>query len=220
MRAALCCLVLAVMAAAPSGAQSRMAPPPPAGPAPVSVRGFGLIAGESFAASDTFDAVLGGSFQPFWGGGVGLIVHDNLFVDVTVSRFRKTGERAFAFNGQTFHLGIPLTVTVTPIEVSGGYRFQLPAHRWLVPYAGAGVGRYAYRETSDFSDGGEDVDVSHVGYLVVGGAEFRVHPWIGLGVDAQYTHVSGILGNGGISQQVGEDNLGGVAARLKVIVGR
>jgi hypothetical protein len=53
-----------------------------------------------------------------------------------------------------------------------------------------------------------------------GGAEFRLHRWIGVGVDAEYTHVPGILGQGGISQQAGESDLGGVAARVKLIVGR
>ena len=48
----------------------------------------------------------------------------------------------------------------------------------------------------------------------------RIHRWIIVSGDAQYTHVSGILGTGGISQQVGEDNLGGLAARFRLIIGR
>ena len=57
-------------------------------------------------------------------------------------------------------------------------------------------------------------------YLVNGGVEFRVHKWIGLSVDAQYTHVPDILGQGGVSKEAGETDLGGIAARFKVIVGR
>jgi hypothetical protein len=56
--------------------------------------------------------------------------------------------------------------------------------------------------------------------VVNGGAEFRVHQWVGLSVDVQYTHVPGILGTSGVSQQAGETDLGGVAARFKVVVGR
>jgi len=44
--------------------------------------------------------------------------------------------------------------------------------------------------------------------------------WIGLGVDVQYTRVTGLLGKAGTSQAFGEDDLGGTAARVKVLVGR
>jgi len=88
------------------------------------------------------------------------------------------------------------------------------------PYAAGGFGSYAYQETSSFADAGEDIDTRHFGYVVNGGAEFRLQRWVGLAVDVQYSHVPGILGNGGVSQQAGESNLGGVAARFKLVVGR
>ena len=56
--------------------------------------------------------------------------------------------------------------------------------------------------------------------LVVGGAEFRLHPWVRLGIDAQYTHISGILGVAGVSQAFDETNLGGTAVRVKILAGR
>jgi hypothetical protein len=71
-----------------------------------------------------------------------------------------------------------------------------------------------------FSNASENVDIRHVGELVVGGVEFRVHRYVGLSVDAQYTHIPGILGAGGISNIANESDLGGIAARFKVIVGR
>jgi hypothetical protein len=49
--------------------------------------------------------------------------------------------------------------------------------------------------------------------------EFRVSRWIGISGDAQYTYVPGILGIGGISQDANEKDLGGIAARVRVIVG-
>ena len=122
------------------------------------------------------------------------------------------------FDGQAFPLGIPLTARITPLEVSAGYRFR--ASPRIIPYAGAGVARYAYVETSDFADSGENVDATHTGYLVLGGVEFRAHRWIGVSVDVQYTQVTGILGSAGISKEFGEDNLGGTAVRVKVLVGR
>ena len=90
----------------------------------------------------------------------------------------------------------------------------------LVPYVAFGVGSYSYKETSDFSAAGEDVDTKHVGELVLGGLEFRVHRWVGLSFDGQFTHIPGILGTGGISKDVGESDLGGTAARIRVLVGR
>ena len=183
-----------------------------------SIRPFALGTVESFTAGDTFDAVFGRTYEPFLGGGVQVIVDQNYFVELSASRFRRTGERAFISNGQKFRLGIPLTATVTPFEATAGYRFKLSPRIW--PYAAAGAGIYSYQETSDFSDPGENVDARHVGFVANGGAEFRVHRWIGVALDVQYTRVPGILGQGGVSQQAGENDLGGVAGRVKVVVGR
>jgi opacity protein-like surface antigen len=158
--------------------------------------------------------------EPFLGGGLQFVDRGGVFIELTASRFKKTGQRAFRANNQNFGLGIPLTATITPLEVAGGYRLRLPGSPRLVPYVGAGVGSYGYKETSEFSDASENVDTRHTGYLAVGGAEFRLHRWIGVSVDAQYTHVLGILGTGGISQDAGEKDLGGIAARVKVLIGR
>ena len=202
---------LSLSLAAPAAAQD-----PPA----LSIRPFVMATEQSFAALDTFGATFDKTVFPFFGGGVQVVVNDGLFVELAASRFRQTGERAYLSGGKAFKLGIPLTATITPFEISAGYRFsvrQLPRVR---PYAAAGYGSYAYQETSDFAQPGEDVDTKHGGYLVNGGAEFRLHPWLGLAIDVQYTQVKGILGSGGVSQQAGESDLGGLAARLKLVVGR
>ena len=75
-------------------------------------------------------------------------------------------------------------------------------------------------EESDLAAAGDNVDARHVGYLVAGGAEIRVGQWLGLSGDLQYTHVPGILGKSGISQHYGEDDLGGLSLRFRVLVGR
>ena len=64
------------------------------------------------------------------------------------------------------------------------------------------------------------IDVRHAGLVVTGGAEVRVTRWIGVTGDVQYTHVTGILGSGGISKDLGESDFGGVAGRVRVIIGR
>jgi outer membrane protein W len=204
-------LMAGLAVAAPAAAQS---------PAAVSIRPFVMATAEAFAASDTFDASFGKKVFPFFGAGIQVVVADGFFVEIGVSRFRQTGERAYISNGTPFRLGIPLTATVTPLEITGGYRFRPRQQPRVRPYVAAGFGSYRYQETSSFAEAGEDVDVTHSGFVLNGGAEFRVHRWVGVAFDVQYSHVPGILGTGGVSQQAGETDLGGVAARLKLVVGR
>jgi hypothetical protein len=100
--------------------------------------------------------------------------------------------------------------------VTAGQRSQIAQRVFL--YTGFGVGSYRYQETSQFEDG--PFEKRHIGYLVAAGVEFRVSRWVGVSGDAQYTHVSGIIGTGGVSEQAGESKLGGIAGRFRVIVGR
>jgi len=204
-------LLIALATAVPAAAQTDR----------FTLRPYGMITEQAFSAQTTFDAVFGQAAYPFWGAGAELMLPHHIYVDVSASRFKKTGQRAFlGANGQILQLNIPLTATLTPFEITGGYRFQLRRRRKLTPFVGAGIGWYAYKETSSFSVAGEDVDLTHIGELVVGGVEFRVHRWISLSVDAQYTHIPGILGTGGISKEAAETDLGGIAGRFKFIVGR
>jgi len=223
--------VVAVLAAAtPVFAQRPVQPSPSPSPSPttgVQFRPFAVLTVERFTASTTFDATLDSAFQVLWGGGLQVTTRKNWFVDVSVTRMSRNGQRAFVDeNGQEFRLAVPLHATLTPVEVSVGRRFPIrrrPTRRrrlTVIPYVGAGVGVYRYTESSDFSVAGEDVDSTHVGYLVLGGAEFRVSKWVGITADAQYTRVPGILGKAGVSQQVGESDLGGIAGRVRVILGR
>ena len=212
-------VVLALALAPPAAAQTRRT----VGggqPARISFRPFVMATGERLAAKNTFQAAFGQSFEPFWGAGLQLALRDGLFVEVSASRFKKTGQRAFRASGKNFGLGIPLTATITPFEVTGGYRFRLARWPRVVPYLGAGVGSYGYKETSDFSESSENVNTRHAGYFGVAGAELRAHRWVGVGVDVQFTHITGILGQDGLSKDAGENDLGGIAARVKIMVGR
>lgn len=204
-------LALTAGLAGPAAAQRRS-------PQTILIRPFVMGTEQSFAAVDTFDATFGRTYDPFFGGGVEVVLFDRYYIELGASRFRQTGQRAFRNAGQVFHLAIPLTATITPLEISGGYRFHLSPR--VVPYVGAGFGSYAYTETSSFADTGENVDTHHAGYSVTGGSEFRVHRWVSIGADVHYTHVPGLLGMGGISLDAGETDLGGVAGRFKVIVGK
>jgi hypothetical protein len=189
-------------------------------PPAVEFRPFVLATAQRFAARTTFNAAFGSPSAAFFGGGLQVATRSGLFVDLAVTHLSKTGQRAFVNNGEIFQLGIPLQVTITPVEISGGYRLKLPGHARIVPYVGGGVGWYKYNETAEFASGDDNVRTTHAGFLFVGGAEIRLQRWISAAADAQYTAVPGILGQGGLSKDVSENDLGGVAARIRVILGR
>jgi len=54
----------------------------------------------------------------------------------------------------------------------------------------------------------------------MGGLECRLNRWVAVAGDGQYRSVPGIFGQSGLSKDAGEDNLGGIAARLRVILGK
>jgi opacity protein-like surface antigen len=184
----------------------------------LSVRAVGSVAAERFSAGTAFEAVSGSSVGALFGGGV-RVTYGRVFGEVSVSRYRTSGQRAFVSGGESFQLDIPLTVTLVPVEIAAGYRFKGPRPT-VTPYIGAGVGVYRYTETSPAADPGEEVSARNTGWLALGGLEFRIRKWMALGAELQYSHVPGILGSGGLSLESGEANVGGVTARFKIILGR
>jgi opacity protein-like surface antigen len=201
------CLLFGLALAVPAAAQDES----------LSIRAFALGTVQQFTAIDTFDAVFGRTYEPFLGGGL-QVLQGSYFLELTASRFNQTGQRAFINGGQKFRLGIPLTAKITALEATAGYRYRLSSR--VLPYGAAGIGLYRYQENSTFDEAGENVDARHTGLILNGGAEFRVARWVGVAADVQYTRVPGILGNGGVSRQANENDLGGIAGRLKVIIGR
>jgi len=184
----------------------------------LSFRPFLMFAEQKFVATQTFEATFGQATQSFWGGGLNITSDDRYYLELSASRFDKTGTRAFLFDGTAFDLHIAQRVTITPLEIAAGYRF----HRWdkVLPTLGGGVGVYKYKQASDFSSDAENVDTQHAGLIVEGGVEVRLHRWLGVAGDVHYTYVPGILGDAGFSKDVGEKDLGGLSARVKLIVGK
>jgi opacity protein-like surface antigen len=190
-------------------------------PASAQIRGFADVGSTTFAATESFETILGTATGVVFGGGIEVMLPKNIFASVRASRFRKTGERVFVTEGgERFGLGIPATITVTPIEFTGGYRFD---RGWrVVPYAGGGFGRHRLRETSEFATDEENVEESFNGYHVLGGAEFRVAQWIGAAGELQWATVPDALGQdpNGVSNHFDETNLGGLTFRAKFVIGR
>ena len=230
MNGATTAILLALGFASPAAAQTptrpparpaprRVLPPLPAEP-PISFRPYVMGAENAFAAVETFKAVFGKSYAPFFGGGLQVTFHGKYYVEVGASRFQQTGQRVFHANGQDFGLGIPLTARITPLEITAGYRFRPRSMPRLRPYMGAGLTSYAYEERSDFGEPGEGLETRHWGLVGVGGVEFRVHKYVGISADGAVAHVPGILGQAGVSKDIGESDLGGISARIRLIIGR
>jgi opacity protein-like surface antigen len=184
------------------------------------LRGFADVGSRTFTATDSFTAILGSDRGVVFGGGVEAVLPGRVFVSVRASRFRETGERVFIFNGEQFDLGIPTTITVTPVELTGGYRFDFG--RRLIPYAGAGVGWHKYTETSQFAEESETVDARHTGFQLLGGAEFGFARWIAAAAELQWATVPDALGEdpNGVAAEFDETDLGGLTFRVKIVIGR
>jgi opacity protein-like surface antigen len=215
-------LLLAAPDASAQGAGAQRRPPAPPPPAPsIAVRGFFDVGGTVFTAKDSFEAIFGSSSGPIYGGGGEVALRQGWFFGGRVARIAKDGQRVFVSGGEVFDLGIDTTVTITPIEFTGGYRLSAPRRR-VIPYVGGGIGTYRYREESEFAAEDDDVDESFTSYHVLGGAEFRITRWLGVAGEAQWTTVPDAIGQnpGSVGAEFDETNLGGSTFRVKVVIGR
>jgi opacity protein-like surface antigen len=124
------------------------------------------------------------------------------------------------FERTVFDLNEPATITITPVEVSAGYRSTRRTR--LVPYLGGGIGWHKYHETSAHSTDADEVHATFTGYQVLGGAEVPLRKWMALAAEAQFASVPHALGENpsGVSSVYSERNLGGFTFRMKVVVGR
>jgi opacity protein-like surface antigen len=176
----------------------------------------------SLTAKDSFKATLGDSSGVVFGGGGEVTTRMGVFFRADVSRFKEDGERVFVSGGQVYPLDIPLTVTMTPIEFTGGYRFfthRRPGQRGglrILPYVGGGVGVLRYKEESKFDQAGEQVDESFTSYHVLAGVDVPVTRRIAAGVEYQHRWVRDAIGAGGVSQDFNETDLGGDTVRAQV----
>jgi len=181
----------------------------------IGVLGFGEFGYARFAAHQSFQAVTGSSGDGFLGAG-GEVRVGNLFVNASVNRFTAGGQRVYVTDGQVFKMGVPVNITLTPVAVTAGWRF---AHDRTTPYFGGGIGRIHYQERFSFADTNENVDETFSSYHVVGGVEFR-NGWVATGFEVQYSRVPDSIGVGGASAAFQESDLGGVVARIRILVGR
>jgi len=183
---------------------------------PIGVLGFGEFGYARFAAQQSFQAVTGQGGDAFVGAGGEVRVGPGFFANASINRRSGSGERVYVTAGEVFKLGVPLTVTLTPIAVTAGWRFTYDR---MTPYVGAGVGRIRYQEHFSFEGTGEGVDSQFASYHVLGGVEVR-NGFLATAFEVQYSRVPDSIGVGGASAAFHETDLGGVTARVRVPIGR
>jgi hypothetical protein len=220
---------------APATPAPRPAPPQAARPrttAQASSRPWrirGLVGGDLLSASafETFSAILDTyTFTGLTAGAEisGGALPGNLFARVGFASFSAEGQRVFIVDGVSYGTGIPLTVTMKPIQIGGGVRlpiFGQPSAQnrsflsRLTPYAGAGVVLMTYQEVSDFADDGDNDAERYNGLSLFGGVDVSLTRILGVALEAEYRQISG-FGTGGVSEAFGEDQLGGTSFKFMV----
>ena len=182
------------------------------------VRGFGHGGGMLFSASDSFKAIFGRSVNSIYGAGAQVVLPSGIFVQGSIDQFRHTGTRALVSGSQVFTVDVPNRVTLTPLQVTVGYRdYNLPK---VATYAGGGVGWHRFQEESPTVPGADSFTQRKMGYHVLAGAEVPVARWVWVAGEVQWATVPKGLGETGVSAVFGEDDLGGTTFRVKFLIGR
>lgn len=214
-RIAIASAAIAILLALPRAAAAQTAFTAP------GIEGYATFGNITFAAAESFETITGSSSGWLVGGGVRIgLGLGGLFFDVGAWRFRTEGERVFIYDDEVFPLGIPVDIAVTPLEISGGWKFRLRRLPKFVPYVAAGFTSLQYQETSDAAMTGENADASYSGYHLIGGAEYKVRRWLGVGGEASWTTVPDAIGDSGVANRFSDSDLGGTTLRLKVTIGQ
>ena len=217
-----CVFVLGLVAGvSPAIAQSTAkAPPRPSSPPAqtIGVYGYASFGSMRFAASDSFELVTGSSSQAGFGIGGGVTrLWGGLFADVSFWQHKPEGQRVFVNNGTTYPLGIPVRITFQPIDFVGGWKIEAKS---IQPYVGGGVTFMSYKEESDFAVGSDNVDEQKTGGVFLAGVDIPLGRYLRVGGEYRYRAVTGVLGEGGVSAVLGEDQLGGSTFAVRASVGR
>jgi opacity protein-like surface antigen len=203
----------------PAARQQPRQPDPPADRGGLGVRGFGTVTFDRMLAGDSFTAVTEKNTATFFGGGVQVTnITGGLFAEVAAEFTSIDGERVFVLDEEVFRLGIPIEITMRPVDVVVGWR-TAPAGR-ITSYGGGGVSLLKYEETSDFADDEENVSDSHTGFVVMGGVEYRAARLVHVRGEVRYRSFSGAIGETGVSELYDESDLGGFGVALKIAIGR
>jgi opacity protein-like surface antigen len=189
------------------------------GASQIGIHIFGSVEMESLSASKSYTAVFGkSSFTGFGAGADVLRIWRHVFLRVSVSHISASGNRASVINGQAVSLSVPITMTMTPIEIGAGWRLESArgarGTQPATPYVGGGLLALRYTEVSADSLAGDNTSTTFTGYFLMGGLDLMVARKLSVSAEADYRSVPNALGAGGVSQSFGETNLGGMTLRV------
>ena len=168
-------------------------------------------------ATKSADAIFDSSGGFTWGGAGRYSFKRGIFVSAGVRTFSKEGERVFVAGptDTVARLGFPLSIRITPVYLTAGYRFR--DGKLVVPYAGIGGSLTSFTEESSVVGRSYDESRTKAGFHVVGGAEvgrgrFR------FGAEVGWSTVPDAVGVGGVSAVYNESNLGGWSVVGKLVI--
>jgi opacity protein-like surface antigen len=195
-------------------ARPGVQPKPKAG-----IRGFADVSFVWMTAAESFKAVTGSNSRVQYGGGVQAVnLWKGLYAEAMVGYGSLSGSRVFVYQGTIYDLGIPVTITFTPIDAGLGWRSRVS--KALHAYVGGGMTYMNYKEESDFADTDDNVSEAFTGFYVSGGLEVKLAKYLHLRAEGRYTSVPDALGAGGVSAELDETDLGGAAVAVKLVFGR
>ena len=180
------------------------------------IRGFGEIGWLKLTAKESFNAIFDKDSTWIAGGGVDAIWPSGFFGAAEIEWFALEGERAFVLNDEVFRLGIRDDIRVIPISMTFGYKFG--RSDTARPYAGAGYGLYMFKEEAEFARTGENLSENFGGFHILGGVDLIRRRRISAAVEGRYAWVRDALGEGGVSEEFGESDLGGFTIKAKIVV--
>lgn len=168
-------------------------------------------------ASRSAEALLGSSGGLTWGGAGRYTFYKSFYASLGVRTFSGSGERVFVAgpSDAVSNLGFPLSVRITPVAFTVGYRFR--DRQLIVPYAGLGGSITSYSEQSSVAGIGYDESRSEGGFQVVGGVEVG-RGMFRFGAEAGWSTVPNAIGLAGVSNVYNEDDIGGWSVVGKLVV--
>jgi hypothetical protein len=213
MRHASATMAVLCALAAPAAAQQPPYSPPSNGPS-IGIHAYAVGDADMLAALESFGAAFGTRQMTAVGGGAEVDVWKHLFFRVAATRTERTGTRVFVDGPDVFDLHIPMTVTMTPFEAGGGWRFASRSR--VTPYVGGAFVSLAYQQVSDFAEAGENVNERYGGGAVFGGVDIGVWKGLFVGGEAQFRHITVPDAGNTIMHEFGESDLGGLTARIRI----
>jgi len=75
------------------------------------------------------------------------------------------------------------------------------------------------KESSPFAVDGEELDDRFTSYHAFDGVEVGLTRWIGLAADVRYRSIPGVLGDGGVSNVLGDHSFNGASVSLRFVAG-